>query len=448
MTMRMARRSLGAAAAVLALALLPVSPGFAAERAAAASSRESAEPSAPVQLSWRHIFGSRASDTAHAIAADGDGVYVAGFTAGSFGGQTNRHQPSLSAYLVRFDTTGRRSWTRIFGGHDSTADSLAVDGNGGVWASGATAGSFGGQINHRHNGYSGFLVHYDQVGTLTWTHIFDDPNEAECTGTIASDGTGGVYVAGSSDRSFDGQTNPGAYSACLAHYNAGGDRTWTRIFGSSDYDRASSIAADGTGGVYVAGETAGSFGGQTNPAHLSAFLVHYDALGQRTLTRIFGSDVVPTISAVASDTAGNVYLTGSVVGPLGGQGNPGGPSPFLVRLNAAGQRQWTRVFGGPSGEYPSSVVAEGNAVFVTGMSEGTFEGQANPGKGTAFLARYDTTGGHRWSRLIGSEERDQANGIASDGAGGVYVVGATEGSFAGRTNPGGYSPFVVHFGVP
>jgi hypothetical protein len=83
-----------------------------------------------------------------------------------------------------------------------------------------------------------------------------------------------VYAAGATRGSFAGQANPGGYSAFLIRYDSRGDVVWERLFGSSGEDDAYDVSVDTTG-VYVAGNTTGSFDGQTNPGGSSAFLVKY-----------------------------------------------------------------------------------------------------------------------------------------------------------------------------
>jgi hypothetical protein len=71
---------------------------------------------------------------------------------------------------------------------------------------------------------------------------------------IAVDGTGNVYVTGESygsDTSRDYAT---------IKYNSAGDTVWLRRYNGpgNDEDRASAIAVDGTGNVYVTGWSVGS----------------------------------------------------------------------------------------------------------------------------------------------------------------------------------------------
>jgi hypothetical protein len=81
----------------------------------------------------------------------------------------------------------------------------------------------------------------------------------------------GVYVVGLTDGTFSGQTNEGGDDAFIRKYNSDGDEVWTRQFGTSGADFARGVSADSSG-VYVAGSTEGTFPGETSLGRIDAFL--------------------------------------------------------------------------------------------------------------------------------------------------------------------------------
>jgi hypothetical protein len=54
-------------------------------------------------------------------------------------------------------------------------------------------------------------------------------------------------------------------------------KAWTRIFGSTEWDRAHALTPGVDGAIYVAGQAGASFDGQTNSGEYDAFLTKYDA---------------------------------------------------------------------------------------------------------------------------------------------------------------------------
>ena len=99
-------------------------------------------------------------------------------------------------------------------------------------------------------------------GNIEWLSQFGSEGGAE-ERSQAVDGAGNVYVAGSTSGTFPGQANAGFADAFVRKYDANGNELWTRQFGTSSYDIAFGISVDASG-VYVVGETNGTFPGQTS----------------------------------------------------------------------------------------------------------------------------------------------------------------------------------------
>jgi hypothetical protein len=112
---------------------------------------------------------------------------------------------------------------------------------------------------------------------------------------------------------------------------------WTRQFGSELRDAGYGVAVDGSGNIYVAGETSGSLEGNENAGGTDLFLVKYDTAGNRIWTRQFGS-ADPNVTGievsgdVAVDESGNAYVTGHVSGTLDGSTYSMFPDAFLVKF--------------------------------------------------------------------------------------------------------------------
>ena len=104
---------------------------------------------------------------------------------------------------------------------------------------------------------------------------------------------------------------------------------------------------------------------------------------------------------------------------------------------------WTAQFGT---RYPDD--ADGVAVdpagnlYVIGQTSGELPGQKAVGMIDCFLRRVDPAGHEVWTRQFGSPERDLPKGVALDDAGNIYVVGQTFGTLPGQTSAGGWDAFI------
>jgi len=104
---------------------------------------------------------------------------------------------------------------------------------------------------------------------------------------------------------------------------------------------------------------------------------------------------------------------------------------------------WTAQFGTRYPDDANGVTSDpaGN-VYVIGQTSGALPGQQNAGMIDAFLRRYTPSGAEVWTRQFGSFERDMPKGVTLDDAGNIYVVGQTFGSLPGQTSAGGWDAFL------
>src|SRR5690606_40310262 len=90
-------------------------------------------------VAWARQFGGPGEDKALAVAADANGVYVAGSATAGLPGTS--HLGGVDGWLARFTPTGDQVWTRQIGGpDDDLLAGVAISGTGTVVATGATRG--------------------------------------------------------------------------------------------------------------------------------------------------------------------------------------------------------------------------------------------------------------------------------------------------------------------
>ena len=170
-----------------------------------------------------------------------------------------------------------------------------------------------------------------------------------------------------------------------------------------------------------------------------------------------GSDIA---NAVVTDSAGNVYTTGTFAGTVDfdpGTGtafltSAGSTDIFVIKVDSSGALLWTRSMGGDSEVGPTTFAEQVNAIAVDSAGNvyttGYFYGTAdfNPGPGAAinelvsagqsdvFVSRLDNGGNFVWAKRMGGTGRDQANGIAVDATGSILTTGSFE--LTADFNPG------------
>ncbi len=262
---------------------------------------------------------------------------------------------------------------------------------------------------------------------------------------------------------------------------------WVRAMGGTGVDNAWGVTTDGRGNVFVAGSTFAPYfipGDSTYMlSHIgsknttNAFLVKYDGSNNFQWVKCLGreSNVNSGTGAerVATDSSGNVYMTGilqannqdTIDFNPGGSGGKliinliggGGYVGFLVKYDANGNFLWVKSVGrSNAGNSPiEDIAVDGNGnVYVTGafdlsmidFNPGGSGGMLtnNVGGPTIFIVKYDGSGNFLWAKGVEGNIYDIGKGIAIDGSNGVYITGEFEGLV--NFNPGGIGGVVSSMG--
>jgi len=267
---------------------------------------------------WSRIWGSTSNEWQGRLAVDAAGyVYVSGDTAGSFDGQTNSGG-GADAVLSKFDDSGDRLWTTIWGSSNAFERP-----SGGVTTYGTTAVFVAGWWPGATNEQSMFLTRFYPSGSQEWTEAWGgsgEPQDCICVGTS-------IFICGWTTDEWDGQTNAGDYDWFLSKLDTDGTHHWTRLHGTTTNDRAWAVCADSAGDIWVAGSAL-----EMGEYRVAKWDQEGNALGNWS----WGSPATWTeLYSICADTKTNVYVVGQIF-PDGGS-----HSLDLVKLRSDGTREWT-----------------------------------------------------------------------------------------------------------
>lgn len=397
-----------------------------------------AEPDVKV---WTRLAGSSTYDFGYAVAVDASGnVVVAGATQGSMaGGNAGRYD----LFVAKYNSAGNRLWLRQRGSSEQDfAYGVATDASGNIYVTGYTGAGLDG--NSAFGEWDVFLTKFDASGNWHWTRQ-DGTGPDDEGRAVATDSAGNIYITGYVRGNFHGITRVGSADVFISKYNAAGTRLWSALFGSEDVDESFGIACDTLGGVYVTGWCSGSIDGDAYRGNGDNFLVKYNAAGQKQWLKQWGTANKDTGYSLACDAAANVYVSGYTTGPL--YDPPlGNRDYFLAKYDAAGNSIWGRQAGTSGHEQGWGVAtdADGN-VYVAGEAGGPLDENVYEGGLDVFLTKYDPAGTRLWTQQIGTAGNDWADGVAVASDGSVYLAGATTGNLDGNVNQGLDDAFVMKF---
>jgi hypothetical protein len=181
-----------------------------------------------------------------------------------------------------------------------------------------------------------------------------------------------------------------------------------------------------------------------------AYIVKYNTSGfVQWITKVASSVQNDIGFAIASDSAGNIYVSGAYnnavvtafsVGNIAFSptlANSGGLDVFLVKYNADGVVQWNARVSSVGTDSSYDIVTDSaGSVYISGSSSayvvaynanGTLFGSAGGsvnGRNTgAFIVKYSSTGVVEWISTANGSGNDIARGIAIDSSNNIYLTG-------------------------
>jgi hypothetical protein len=257
-------------------------------------------------------------------------------------------------------------------------------------------------------------VAYDSSGNELWVARFDSPLGLNDTpNDMAVSPSGNVYVTG---RSYDDQE--GSDWATIA-YDSSGNELWVATYDgpTGGFDEAWALATDSSGNVYVTGESVGSGTG------LDYATVAYDSSGNELwVARYDGpASLEDTAYGMALDSLGNVYVTGFC--DMRGMYSP---SDFAtVAYDPSGNELWVATYDGPGDNNDiawSIETGPWDNIYITGISAGNGTGM------DSVTIAYDPSGNELWVARYdgGVGNTDSSYDIAIDPYGNVYVTGVSK----------------------
>ena len=296
-------------------------------------------------------------DIAYSIALD-DSQNI--FITGESEGLTGTHGIFEDYATVKYNPDGDFQWAARYNGpagdYDK-ANSICVDSEGNIYVTGVSDGGSSGS-GEPHFDYA--TIKYNSAGLTQWIRRYNSSNSEDEGVIVKADVLGNIFVTGYS-------TDVGTFADyATINYSSDGDTTWISRYNgpASNDDRASSLAVDNLGNVFVTGK---SYGGSiTNYDYTT---IKYNSLGDSVWVNRYNGEAndIDDARAINLDKSGNVYVTGYSTNTT---------TAFdytTMKYNSSGEIGWIISYsnsdaGGSSDEPFAMFVDTSGIVYVTGMS--------------------------------------------------------------------------------
>lgn len=369
------------------------------------------------------------------------------------------------AYVSKLDANGNFVWAARLGGSSTNYNfSIEVDASGNVY----TVGYFAGTVDFdpgpavfdltTSGQFDVGISKLDANGNFVWAKKVGGAT-SDLAYSLLLDQSGNICITGNFTGLADFDSGPsvfnlnsnGSAECFILCLSAAGDFIWAKEI-DGNYSVGSTITKDAAGNLYVCGvydqttdldPGAGVFN-VTSSGSADAFVIKLDAAGNFIWGKSFGGPGSQTCESVKTDAAGNVYLTGYF--PLTADFDPGAAvfamtalgssDAFVLKLDPSGNFVWAKAFSGSAAENANdlAVDAAGN-VYVTGLFQAVTD--FDPGPGTfnltafnndIYIAKLDAAGNFGWAIKYGTGFGNSGLSVFISTTGNIYATGFFQGA--------------------
>lgn len=407
------------------------------------------------QWLWVRSAGGNSADQGTSIATDTSGnSYLVGTFEGTatFGTNTLTSQGSSDIFVGKIDKDGTWIWVLSGGGSNTDIGThITHDTAGNTYIVGRILGTatFGSTTLSTQGSFDLFVAKIAANGSWSWAQA-GGGSGSDYAQAVGLDGSGNLYMTGymtSNVGTFGNSSyvSLGGAEIFVAKLDNTGKWLWVKMAGGNGDDYGQSLVVDSTGNAYVTGSFSSSAGFGTSTVlsqgELDIFVTKIDSNGNYSPPVTWGGTTSnqDTGYAIASDTAGNLYVAGAyhgsaTFGSHAVSSHSNSLDLFVGKLSSTGQWLWVQSAGGPLDDRALAIAVDSNAnVYITGQFFATTQSQggatfgqttlSTKGLGDIFVAKLNTSGQWQWAKQAGGTRTDAGYGITTDANGNLYVIG-------------------------
>ncbi|GAA4275307.1 hypothetical protein [Aquimarina mytili] len=349
-------------------------------------------------------------------------------------------------------TDDQIDWVKTFGGtNEDNALSLVEASDGGYVLAGYTQ-SIDGDITDKSATDSDYWVlKLSNTGTILWSKTYGGSADDRAEKIIKTTDGGYALVGYSRSLDEDVAANAGLQDYWIVKINAEGNIQWEKSFGFSGIDRAFSLVQTQDGGYFITGflDVTAS-GGEGNDNRSSTqrhgvgefWGIKLDASGEKEWRRYFGgTNNDRSYDAVQTQDGGFLMIGSSESVDFDVTNSKGSYDFWAVKINAEGTKLWQKSYGGSEIDVGYAIADSGDGKFLIVGDSRSADGDITKAKGNAdlWVIQIDGNGNLIWEKSIGGTEFDTGRSISKMQNGNYVIAGNSRSSNVDITQNKGQS---------
>ncbi len=326
--------------------------------------------------SYVALGGSENDALRKSVPTDDGGHISVGYTF-SNDGDISGSKGGMDVWVVRYDVEGKIVWQKLFGGGgDELANSICTTTDG-FLITGHT-NSISGDFPTVKGDFDLFVMKIAGNGSLIWSKTYGG-SLFELGTSIESTADGNFLVTGAT-RSIDGDVignhtnHPLSFQdAWILKLNSSGIIIWQKCLGSKYFESGEAAVNSPDGGFVIVGTTEAREpnGDIPRSTFLSSIVMHkLDAAGNLQWTKVFGGRYLDIVHDVKVGNDGGYLIGGYTLSDDQDVVDyKGGSDGWLIKTSENGNILWSRTYGtSENEEYITSILSIPNGYKIAGSA--------------------------------------------------------------------------------
>ncbi len=289
--------------------------------------------------------------------------------------------------------------------------------------------------------YDFWIIKLDAAGNKKWDKSYGGWKN-DYLKSLQQTSDGGYILGGTSDSPIGGKagfnktTNTlGEHDYWLVKVDAAGVKQWDKTFGGSSFDYLQTVLQTSDKGFILAGYSYSVAGGNKSAAAKGFgdfWIVKTDAAGNKQWDKAFGGNLEESLSLLRKTKDGGYLLGGISKSGVSGDktaASKGFGDFWIVKLDAAGNKKWDKSLGGKNNDYLQAMEETTDGGYILGgTSDSPVSGDksaATNGNSDFWLVKVDASGNKKWDKTVGGNGYDNLQSLQSTTNGGFIVSGTS-----------------------
>jgi hypothetical protein len=291
-----------------------------------------------------------------------------------------------------------------------------------------------------------WVLKYNQDNTLSWSKTFGGSGDDRGKDIIQTTDGGFAIFGFTESNDLDVTENAGFRDFWVAKLTTNGTLSWQKSFGFSGSDYGTSLLQTNDNGFLLTGvldvTASGGLGNaRTSQRHAGGdiWTVKLNATGDFEWSKYFGGSFTDEAFGVEKTADNGFIIVGSSdSNDVDINANIGTYDFWVLKISATGTLLWEKSFGGTEIDEARAITAtnDGNFIIVGDTRSSNANVSTNNGAADLWMLKINPIGTILWEKSFGSTGFDVARSVSKTQDNGFIISGSSRSSDGGFTNQG------------